>query len=146
MPLEPRRRGVGAAVRIATGARLPAGADRVIRDEEISWDGPLLTCIDPGRNDVRPAGSAWPAGAVLALAGTAVDAPGEAPSRPAMLPSAADSTVVPNSSTPPAPLRRITWTRCPAVTSSQSDMSAAGMYSSSASKRLWVVAASCEPR
>lgn len=64
---------VGAAVRIATGARLPAGADRVIRDEEISWDGPLLTCIDPGRNDVRPAGSAWPAGAVLALAGTAVE-------------------------------------------------------------------------
>ncbi|WP_158635131.1 NTP transferase domain-containing protein [Tsukamurella asaccharolytica] len=61
------------AMRIATGARLPAGADRVIRDEEISRDGTFLTCIDPLRNDVRPTGSAWAPGAVLAAAGTAVD-------------------------------------------------------------------------
>lgn len=63
----------GTAVRIATGARLPDGADRVVRDEEIIVEGPLLTSADPDRNDVRPAGSAWRAGAVLAPSGSAVD-------------------------------------------------------------------------
>ncbi|MGZ9839629.1 NTP transferase domain-containing protein [Tsukamurella ocularis] len=63
----------GGAVRIATGARLPAGAERVIRDEEIVADGPVLRCADPRRNDVRPMGSAWPSGATLAAAGTAID-------------------------------------------------------------------------
>lgn len=63
----------GTAVRIATGARLPAGAERVIRDEEIVTDGPALNCTDTARNDVRPAGSAWPDGATLAPAGAAID-------------------------------------------------------------------------
>ncbi|MGX9293843.1 NTP transferase domain-containing protein [Tsukamurella paurometabola] len=65
----------GTAVRIATGARLPDGAERVIRDEEIVVDGHLLTCADRGRNDVRPAGSAWSAGTTLAAAGTPIDPP-----------------------------------------------------------------------
>ncbi|MCS3780482.1 NTP transferase domain-containing protein [Tsukamurella ocularis] len=63
----------GTAVRIATGARLPAGADRVVRDEEIELDGAFLTCTDRLRNDVRSTGSAWPAGATLAPAGAAID-------------------------------------------------------------------------
>ena len=50
-----------------------------------------------------------------------------------MLPSAADSTVVPNSSTPPLPLTcRITCTRCPATSGSQSESIAAGTNSRSA--------------
>lgn len=64
----------GTAVRIATGARLPAGSERVIRDEEIVTDGPVLSCADAARNDVRPTGSAWPAGATLAPAGATIDA------------------------------------------------------------------------
>ena len=50
--------------------------------------------------------------AVLQIGEWRVDAPGDAPSSPAMLPSAADNTVVPNSSTPPLPFAlRITCTR-----------------------------------
>lgn len=64
----------GTAVRIATGARLPAGADRVVRDEEIVRDGDLIGCTDPDRDDVRRAGSAWRVGTTLAPAGTAIDA------------------------------------------------------------------------
>ncbi|WP_159103260.1 NTP transferase domain-containing protein [Tsukamurella sp. 1534] len=68
----PRLR-AGAAVRIATGARLPNGAHRVIRDEEIVHGAGELDCSVPDRNDVRPAGSAWTDGALLAPAGTRVD-------------------------------------------------------------------------
>lgn len=64
----------GTAVRIATGARLPTGADRVVRDEEILRDGALLTSARTDRNDLRRTGSAWPAGAPLLPAGTAIDA------------------------------------------------------------------------
>ncbi len=46
------------------------------------------------------------------MMGTAVEAPREPPSRPAMLPSAAPTTVVLNSSAPPFSfVRRITCTR-----------------------------------
>ncbi|GAB3135917.1 hypothetical protein GCM10027289_30480 [Tsukamurella serpentis] len=67
------RLGPGRAVRIATGARLPAGADRVIRDEEVTVDADRVSCSHPGRDDVRRTGSAWPAGRILAPAGAVVD-------------------------------------------------------------------------
>ncbi|NMD55553.1 MULTISPECIES: NTP transferase domain-containing protein [Tsukamurella] len=70
---DPLPLGTGTAVRIATGARLPMGADRVVRDEEIVRDGALLGCADPARDDVRRIGSAWQAGTTLAPAGTAID-------------------------------------------------------------------------
>ena len=55
------------------------------------------------------------------MIGTAVDAPGDAPRRPAMLPSAAATTSVPNCSTPPFSASFfMTWTRWPAVTGSRS--------------------------
>ena len=61
------------------------------------------------------------------MAGTAVEAPGEAPSSPAIEPSAAASTVVPNSSTPSfLESRRITCTRWPAISISQSLLTAVG--------------------
>src|SRR5699024_12793342 len=77
----------------------------------------------------------------------AVEAPGEAPSMPPIEPSAAVISWVPNCSTP-CFFRSgaITWTRWPAVTSSHCSGRAEGLYSSSASKRWWWVAASCEPR
>src|ERR1700757_3539077 len=66
------------------------------------------------------------------MAGTAVDAPGEPPSRPAIVPSASLSTVVTNSSIPPLRRsRRITCTRWPAVVKSQSESTALGANSRS---------------
>ena len=66
----------GQARRIATGARLPAGAERVIRDEEVDATGELVRQRDTGpatRDDTRRRGSEWTPGAVLAPAGTRVD-------------------------------------------------------------------------
>ncbi len=63
----------GTAVRIATGARGREGADRVVRDEDVVADGPLLNTGAPARDDVRRTGSAWVAGTLLADAGTPVD-------------------------------------------------------------------------
>ncbi len=66
----------GQARRIATGARLPAGAERVIRDEEVEATGELVCQRDTGpatRDDTRRQGSEWTPGAVLAPAGTRVD-------------------------------------------------------------------------
>jgi molybdopterin biosynthesis enzyme/molybdopterin-guanine dinucleotide biosynthesis protein A len=66
----------GQARRIATGARLPDGAQRVIRDEEVGATGGLLyQCTSgPGsRDDTRRSGSEWTSGAVLAATGTKVD-------------------------------------------------------------------------
>ncbi len=66
----------GHARRIATGARLPAGAERVIRDEEVVLSPNMLSeksredCI---RDDTRRRGSEWTAGTVLAVSGTRVD-------------------------------------------------------------------------
>jgi molybdopterin molybdotransferase len=66
----------GQARRIATGARLPAGAQRVIRDEEVDATGELVRQRDSGpaaRDDTRRCGSEWTAGAALASAGTRID-------------------------------------------------------------------------
>ncbi|OBK38990.1 hypothetical protein A5658_25355 [Mycobacterium sp. 1245111.1] len=66
----------GRARRIATGARLPTGAQRVIRDEEVDTTGTLVRQRDSGpaaRDDTRRCGSEWTAGAALASAGTRID-------------------------------------------------------------------------
>jgi molybdopterin molybdotransferase len=66
----------GQARRIATGARLPAGAQRVIRDEEVDATGELVHHRDSGpatRDDTRRCGSEWTTGAALAPAGTRID-------------------------------------------------------------------------
>ncbi len=77
--------GVGEAVRIATGAPVPAGADAVVRVEDTDADGPGAVLVRDGRDargadasgggarrNVRPAGEDLRAGAVAARAGTAV--------------------------------------------------------------------------
>ncbi|MFT3662863.1 MAG: NTP transferase domain-containing protein [Gordonia sp. (in: high G+C Gram-positive bacteria)] len=64
----------GQASVVATGAALPPGAERTVRHEETVLDGAVLTETSTGRDDTRRTGSAWPAGAVLAAAGTGVDA------------------------------------------------------------------------
>ena len=66
----------GQARRIATGARLPTGAQRVIRDEEVDATGGLVRQRDSGpasRDDTRRCGSEWTAGAALVSAGTRID-------------------------------------------------------------------------
>ncbi|UQX13500.1 NTP transferase domain-containing protein [Candidatus Mycobacterium methanotrophicum] len=66
----------GHARRIATGAPLPAGAERVIRDEEVDVSPDLLRekgFRDFVRDDTRRRGSEWTAGTVLAEIGTRVD-------------------------------------------------------------------------
>jgi molybdopterin molybdotransferase len=66
----------GQARRIATGARLPDGAQRVIRDEEVDAAGALVYRRADGpaaRDDTRRAGSEWAARALLASTGTKVD-------------------------------------------------------------------------
>ena len=66
----------GHARRIATGARLPPGAERVIRDEEVEVFPDLLSensSRNSVRDDTRRRGSEWAAGAVLAASGTRVD-------------------------------------------------------------------------
>ncbi|UMB67530.1 NTP transferase domain-containing protein [Mycobacterium paraterrae] len=66
----------GHACRIATGARLPMGAQRVIRDEEIDATPGSVRQRDTGpagRDDTRRCGSEWPIGTVLASACTRVD-------------------------------------------------------------------------
>jgi molybdopterin molybdotransferase len=67
----------GCAVRISTGAALPAGADAVIRQEdtEAAGDGAIRTLapLAPGEN-VRPAGEELRAGAMVLDAGTVLRA------------------------------------------------------------------------
>ncbi|MFW0790132.1 NTP transferase domain-containing protein [Gordonia sp. CPCC 205333] len=63
----------GQAIRIATGAMLPGGAQRVIRDEEVTVDEGSLTTTRLDRDDTRRRGSEWLAGDALIRAGTAVD-------------------------------------------------------------------------
>lgn len=66
----------GEAIRIATGAHLPAGATSVIRDEYLSVDAPSRTLRRlpdaPHRNDARPRGEDWGTGFTIAPTGTAV--------------------------------------------------------------------------
>ncbi|GAB18028.1 putative molybdenum cofactor biosynthesis protein [Gordonia effusa NBRC 100432] len=63
----------GQAVRIATGAMLPPGAQRVIRDEEVIIDETTLVATSLDRDDTRRQGSEWSTGDVLVPAGTRVD-------------------------------------------------------------------------
>src|SRR5471030_1422759 len=64
------------------------------------------------------------------MIGAAVDAPGEAPSRPAMVPSAEVTISVPSFSTPPAASSRLMiCTRWPACHRRQSSALAFGKYS-----------------
>jgi molybdopterin biosynthesis enzyme/molybdopterin-guanine dinucleotide biosynthesis protein A len=66
----------GAAVRIATGARMPDGASAVLRDEFAVLDGARLSrrAGSPHRTDLRERGEDWRIGDLLAPAGAAVGA------------------------------------------------------------------------
>ncbi len=64
--------GTGQAMRIFTGAPLPAGADAVVRQEDAAAAGEFVTIavtVPPGRF-IRPAGLDFAAGEVLLRAGT----------------------------------------------------------------------------
>ncbi|HEY0344217.1 MAG TPA: gephyrin-like molybdotransferase Glp [Solirubrobacteraceae bacterium] len=66
----------GTAIRVSTGAQMPAGADAVVR-QEITESGDdevvVLEAVGPG-NDVRYAGEDIPAGATILQAGTLLGA------------------------------------------------------------------------
>ena len=66
----------GTAREIATGAPLPAGADAIVRVEDLRRDGDAVEVATPVAtgHDVRPAGQDAPAGHVLATAGRVLDA------------------------------------------------------------------------
>lgn len=66
----------GQAIRIATGAPLPAGADAVVRVEDTETDGARVRIagpVGPGA-DVRPAGDDLTAGTTVIGPGTVIDA------------------------------------------------------------------------
>jgi molybdopterin molybdotransferase len=66
--------GPGEAVRIFTGAAVPAGADAVVIQEEVARDGDFV--VIPGVTQprhIRPAGQDFRAGALLIAAGTRLD-------------------------------------------------------------------------
>jgi molybdopterin molybdotransferase len=56
----------GGAVRISTGAAMPAGADTVVIQEDVTRDGDLVVvpAVAPGKN-VRPRGGDFTAGSIL---------------------------------------------------------------------------------
>lgn len=64
----------GDAVRIATGAHVPAGSTSVVRDEHVTRDGDVLQrrSDTPVRDDTRPVGEDWETGTPLVAAGTQV--------------------------------------------------------------------------
>ncbi|WP_228813321.1 NTP transferase domain-containing protein [Nocardia flavorosea] len=65
----------GEAVRIATGAQVPEGTTRVLRDEFARYDGRLHRLPDtPARSDIRRRGEDRTPGDVIAPAGSAVTA------------------------------------------------------------------------
>lgn len=72
--------GPGWAVKIATGAHVPDGADTVVRDEYVYYVGPSTAPFInrterwPHRDDVRRKGECWYEGALLAPAGARVTA------------------------------------------------------------------------
>src|SRR5690606_11541825 len=91
-----------------------------------AWPRLGIIVASSGRHLVKRAGKQRSRTSIIA--GTAVEAPGEAPRRPAIDPSLAAMTSVPNSRTPlPSLSFLITWTRWPAVMVSQSLGCAAGM-------------------
>jgi len=64
----------GQAIRISTGAAVPAGAEAVIRQEDVELNGTsiqTLADVAPGEN-IRPAGEVMAAGAQVLAAGTAL--------------------------------------------------------------------------
>jgi molybdopterin molybdotransferase len=68
--------GEGEAIRISTGAAVPADADAVIRQEDVTPDGPrvrTMTDVGPGAN-IRAAGEDMRAAAVVLSAGTVLHA------------------------------------------------------------------------
>lgn len=69
--------GVGQVVRVTTGAPVPSGAERVIIDEAVTVEGPLVrvTQTTGTRRHIRPTGSDFQAGDVLAPAGTRLTPP-----------------------------------------------------------------------
>ncbi|MFT4086084.1 MAG: molybdopterin-binding protein, partial [Gordonia sp. (in: high G+C Gram-positive bacteria)] len=78
----------GQAARIATGAMLPEGADRVIRHEETDLQHDVLTETGSVRDDTRRIGNAWRAGELLAETGLSVDQSVLSTARAAGVPSA----------------------------------------------------------
>ncbi len=65
----------GEALRIATGAQVPAGTTSIVRDEHVYSHGQLYRRTDtPIRDDTRRAGEDWPAGTELVAAGEPVTA------------------------------------------------------------------------
>jgi molybdopterin molybdotransferase len=63
---------IGEAVRIATGAVVPAGADAILRWEQASRSGETLSGdVEPGR-DIRTAGEECRRGELMASAGTII--------------------------------------------------------------------------
>lgn len=70
--------GQGEAARISTGALIPAGADCVVVQEDVSRDGERLTLTGDGPSapgaHIRRAGHDFAAGAQLAATGTLIDA------------------------------------------------------------------------
>lgn len=71
-----RRVGAGEAIRIMTGAAIPAGADCVVRVEHTRTDGDqvLIECDDDAGRNVRPRGEDLRAGSVALSAGTVLRA------------------------------------------------------------------------
>lgn len=67
--------GSGEAVRIFTGAALPAGADRVVMQEDCAAEAGSMTIVtEPGpRRHIRVTGSDFPVGALLLEAGQLLD-------------------------------------------------------------------------
>lgn len=65
---------VGQAVRIFTGAAVPAGADTIVIQEDATREGETVTvpASPPGAN-IRPAGGDFRAGTALLTAGTRID-------------------------------------------------------------------------
>lgn len=66
--------GTGQAVRIFTGAAVPAGADSIVIQEDATRDGDQVTVpVSPTGANLRPAGGDFRAGQPLVAAGTRID-------------------------------------------------------------------------
>jgi len=66
--------GAGQAVRIFTGAAIPAGADTIVIQEDARREGDRVTVpAAPAGDSVRPRGGDFPAGTTLLTAGTRID-------------------------------------------------------------------------
>ena len=69
-----RRLASGEAVRIATGATLPEGAERIVPIERATVAGPWVSCAEPdGRSHIRFRGSDFRVGDITLAAGRRID-------------------------------------------------------------------------